>query len=189
MQSKLCPLQHSRGRGSARRGVDTREKDIQSPLKPWDVKALLRGVTMVSDKLYQDNILEHYREPHHRGSLVRANATGQVTNPLCGDEMQVKLRIEDGKIMEVAFTGQGCAISTAAASMLLDTLPGKTVVDIEKLCSRDVLDLLGIEISPTRMKCALLVLDSVRKAFDNYAKPYESSLHKRLAHPSKIQKK
>ena len=119
---------------------------------------------MSMDKMYQENILEHYRHPQLFGKLPHATSAGSVTNPLCGDEMEVFLKVEKGMVKEASFVGKGCAISTAAASMLLPNLPGKSLANAQKLCSKDVLDLLAIEVGPTRMKCALLVLDCVRKA-------------------------
>jgi nitrogen fixation NifU-like protein len=116
------------------------------------------------DDLYRDYILEHYRRPHNFGILEAPDARYEGANPLCGDRITVMLGIRDGVVAEVAFTGRGCAISQASASLLTDELRGKTLDEAARFTSDDVLDLLGIEISPARLKCALLSLDTLEHA-------------------------
>jgi nitrogen fixation protein NifU and related proteins len=117
------------------------------------------------DDLYRDEILEHYRRPHNFGTLPEPDASFEGANPLCGDRITLMLDIgEDGNVADVAFTGRGCAISQASASMLTDEIRGMSVADVAKLQNQDVLDLLGIEISPARLKCALLSIDTLKKA-------------------------
>ena len=116
------------------------------------------------DDLYRDYILEHYRRPHNFGTMDDATASYEGANPLCGDRITLQLRVRDGVLDGVAFTGRGCAISQASASLLTDEVKGKPVGDAAKLSSSDVLELLGIEISPARMKCALLSLDTLQHA-------------------------
>jgi nitrogen fixation protein NifU and related proteins len=116
------------------------------------------------DDLYRDYILEHYRRPHNFGVLENATATQEGANPLCGDRITMQLRVADGQIAGVGFTGRGCAISQASASLLTDEIKGKAVSAAEGMSSSDVLDLLGIEISPARMKCALLSLETLQGA-------------------------
>ena len=116
------------------------------------------------DDLYRDYILDHYRKPHNFGVLESPDARHEGANPLCGDRITMMLGIRDGHISEVAFTGRGCAISQASASLLTDEIKGKAVEDVERMTPDDVLELLGIEISPARLKCALLSLDTVEKA-------------------------
>jgi nitrogen fixation NifU-like protein len=111
------------------------------------------------DELYRDYILEHYRHPHNFGILEDPDARAEGANPLCGDRITMMLRIRDGLISEVAFTGRGCAISQAAASLLSDEIKGKPVAEVTGMTAADALELLGIEISPARLKCALLGLD------------------------------
>ncbi len=123
------------------------------------------------DDLYRDYILEHYRRPHNFGVLEHANASHEGANPLCGDRITLQLRLADGKIAGVGFTGRGCAISQASASLLTDQIKGKPVVDAASLTSKDVLDLLGIDISPARLKCALLSLDTLQHALADAARP------------------
>ncbi|MES2209783.1 MAG: SUF system NifU family Fe-S cluster assembly protein [Chloroflexota bacterium] len=116
------------------------------------------------DDLYRDYILEHYRRPHNFGVLEHANASHEGANPLCGDRITLQLRLADGKVAGVGFTGRGCAISQASASLLTDEIKGKPVADAAAMTSQDVLDLLGIDISPARLKCALLSLETMQLA-------------------------
>jgi nitrogen fixation NifU-like protein len=116
------------------------------------------------DDLYRDYILEHYRRPHNFGVLETPTTTYEGANPLCGDRITLMLGIRDGVVADVAFTGRGCAISQASASLLTDEIKGKPVADVERMTSEDLLELLGIEISPARLKCALLSLDTLEHA-------------------------
>src|SRR4029079_11734930 len=116
------------------------------------------------DDLYRDYILEHYRRPHNFGVLEAPTAKFEVSNPLCGDRITMMLGIRDGVVADVAFTGRGCAISQASASLLTAEIKGQSVDELARLTSADVLDLIGIEISPARLKCALLSLDTLEHA-------------------------
>ena len=127
------------------------------------------------DDLYRDYILEHYRRPHNFGVLEGATASHEGANPLCGDRITLQLRLADGTIAGVGFTGRGCAISQASASLLTDEVKGKPVVEAARMTSQDVLDLLGIEISPARLKCALLSLDTLQHALADAGKDAAAS--------------
>jgi nitrogen fixation NifU-like protein len=117
------------------------------------------------DELYRDQILDHYKRPHNFGRLDDYDLEFEDSNPFCGDEQHVFVKLDDeGRVSEVSFEGQGCAISTAATSLLTDELVGKTREELLALPKEFVLDLLGIEISATRLKCALLGLKVVKGA-------------------------
>jgi nitrogen fixation NifU-like protein len=117
------------------------------------------------DELYREQILEHYKRPHNFGRVENPDLEFEDNNPFCGDEQHVTIRLDgEDRVTEVAFEGQGCAISTAATSLLTDELVGKTREELLRLPKEFVLDLLGIEISATRMKCAMLGLKVVKSA-------------------------
>jgi nitrogen fixation NifU-like protein len=121
------------------------------------------------DDMYRENILEHYKRPHNfsppAAELPRVDLEFHDMNPLCGDELTVKLAVDgEGRIEDLRFEGHGCAISQAAASMASDEVKGMTVDEVVVLDRSFVLELLGIDISATRMKCALLSLKVIKGA-------------------------
>ena len=113
---------------------------------------------MAMDDLYRDNILDHYKNPRNYGRLQRPDITHEEDNPLCGDVVGMDFSIKDGVIDDIRFHGRGCAISQASASLLTERLKGMPLDDAKKINKDDVLGELGIEISPARIKCALLSL-------------------------------
>lgn len=114
--------------------------------------------------LYRENILDHYRNPRNYGTIEDADISYEDSNPLCGDRVRIDLRIEDGKISEIKFSGRGCAISQASASMLTEMVEGADLDEIRELSAQDILDELGVPISPARVKCALLGLKVLKSA-------------------------
>jgi nitrogen fixation NifU-like protein len=114
------------------------------------------------DDLYRDYILEHYRRPHNFGVLESPSATYEGANPLCGDRITMQLQVADGVVTGVGFTGRGCAISQASASLLTDEIRGKPLAEVTAFGASDLLELLGIEISPARLKCAMLSFVSLQ---------------------------
>lgn len=111
------------------------------------------------DDLYREVIIERYKNPQFRGLLDPHDISFEDENPLCGDHIRVDLRVnEQGKVTEAAFSGHGCAISQASADLLMETVIGKSLDELKQLTKQDVLDNLGIELGPVRLKCALLSL-------------------------------
>jgi len=114
------------------------------------------------DDLFRENILEHYKHPRNRGTLEDPDYTYEDSNPLCGDRLRMDFRVRDGVIVETRFVGHGCSISQAAASMLSEKLEGMRLEDARRIGRGDVLDMLGIELGPVRLKCALLALKTMK---------------------------
>nr|MBA2513839.1 SUF system NifU family Fe-S cluster assembly protein [Solirubrobacterales bacterium] len=108
------------------------------------------------DQLYREYILDHYKNPHNWGEMDGADLEFEDTNPLCGDELKVQLKLDaDNRVEQVAFSGHGCAISQASASMASDEVIGMPIAELVRLDKSFILELLGIDISATRLKCAL----------------------------------
>jgi nitrogen fixation NifU-like protein len=111
------------------------------------------------DDLYREIIIERYKTPQFRGRLDPHDIQFEDDNPLCGDHIEVTLRVDkDGRVTEAAFDGKGCAISQASADLLMESVIGKTLDEVKQLDKEYLLDLLGIELGPVRLKCALLSL-------------------------------
>ena len=117
---------------------------------------------MSFDDLYRQNILDHYQNPRNFGTLEHPDISAEDSNPLCGDEIRIDLRVKDGVIEDVRFSGKGCSISRAAASMLTEEIRGKTLEEVKRIGRDDVLEMLGIELGPVRLKCALLALKTLK---------------------------
>ena len=117
------------------------------------------------DDFYKDYILDHYRNPRNFGHLDHVDASAEDINPLCGDTIRMELAVDgDGRVGDVKFSGKGCAISQASASMLTETIKGMKLEDVARLPQDAVLENVGIGISPTRMKCAMLGLKVLKSA-------------------------
>ena len=117
---------------------------------------------MSFDDFFRQNILDHYQNPRNYGTLERPDISAEDSNPLCGDEIRMDLRVRDGVIEDVRFSGKGCSISRAAASMLTEEIRGKTLEEVKRIGKEDVLEMLGIELGPVRLKCALLALKTLK---------------------------
>lgn len=116
----------------------------------------------MSYEMYQEAILDHYRNPRNVGKLEDADISAQGDNPLCGDQIAVYLKLDGNRVADVKFQGKGCAISQASASMLTVHLKGKTMEEVRKMDKEKILKLLGIPISPVRLKCAILSLEVLK---------------------------
>lgn len=115
------------------------------------------GENLFVDSIYRENILEHSKNPQNKGKLDPNDYSFEDTNPLCGDEVRIDLRVDDsGVITDIKFSGQGCAISQASASMLTEIVQGMTVDEVKAMPKDELLEEIGIELSPARMKCAML---------------------------------
>jgi len=112
----------------------------------------------MTESLYREIILDHYRNPRNRGTLDPHDYSAEDVNPLCGDEIRIDVRVADGKVDEIKFSGRGCAVSQASASILTEMVEGMTLDEVKALTKDDLLEEIGIPVSPARMKCALLSL-------------------------------
>jgi nitrogen fixation protein NifU and related proteins len=117
------------------------------------------------DELFRDHILDHYRHPRCHGTLEPADASVEDANPLCGDRLRMDFRFAEGRVAAVRFSGIGCSISLAAASLVCEAIEGRTIEEVKRMTRQDVLDLLGVdELGPMRSKCAMLALKTVKAA-------------------------
>ncbi len=114
--------------------------------------------------LYRDEILDHYRHPQNYGHLKEPTHQAKQANASCGDEIALELKLSSGRVNQVGFTAQGCAISLAAASLISEHIKGKTVEQIARMRLDDVINLMGGELNPGRHKCALLPLQAIKTA-------------------------
>lgn len=118
------------------------------------------------EDLYREQILDHYKHPRNFGTLKKANAAASDYIVSCGDQLTIELIVRNNQIQDIRFQGQGCAISIASASMLTEEVKGKSVNDLKTLVKDDILAMLGINPTPTRLKCALLSLEVLHKALN-----------------------
>lgn len=115
------------------------------------------------DDLYREQIIDRYKNPHYRGELDPHDISYEDDNPLCGDKIRIDLRVdENDQVTEAVFSGHGCSISLASADLVVESIIGKSIEDVKHLTKEDVLDMLGIELGPVRLKCALLSLKVVK---------------------------
>jgi nitrogen fixation NifU-like protein len=124
---------------------------------------------MAMEDIYRQYILEHYRDPRNHGHLDHPDIHAADTNPLCGDRIELDLQVEDDRVTDVRFSGRGCAISQAAASMLTERIEGATLDELRALRPADIMEMLGVEIGPARQRCALL---SLRVLHQGISGPY-----------------
>jgi nitrogen fixation NifU-like protein len=118
--------------------------------------------------MYAENILDHYRNPRNFGKIPDAQIKNREYNPLCGDDYEFHLKLQDGIVVDAKFSGDGCAISKASASLLSEHIKEKSLEEIKKMKLADIVKLLGIEVSAARIKCALLPLIAIQKGIQNF---------------------
>jgi len=120
--------------------------------------------------IYLENIIDLYKNPLNRGEIIDPSTTYRAHNPLCGDDITVDLKIEADKVVDIKHRGKGCAINQAAISLLSEEILGKKIGEILRLMPKDVIDMLGIELGPVRLKCALLGIEAIHEAIGQYKK-------------------
>lgn len=120
-------------------------------------------------EIYKENILDHYRDPRNFGKRIACTFSHHENNPLCGDRIEMQVKLDDGKIKDITFNGRGCAVSQASASMLTEHVKGATLAEVQVLGRDDVTQMLGIPLGPVRLRCALLSLKVLLKGLERYA--------------------
>jgi nitrogen fixation protein NifU and related proteins len=141
----------------------------------------------MSDDIYREIILDHYRNPRNKGKLPQADVSTHDSNPLCGDEIDIHLKVEQGKIKDIKFEGRGCAISQASASMLTEMVIDKPLTAVKDLAKDDILENIGLmNLGPARIKCALLSLKVLKMGMINYYIDKDPDSAKKIQDDSKL---
>ena len=141
----------------------------------------------MSDDIYREIILDHYRNPRNKGKLVDADVSIHDSNPLCGDEIDIHLKVEEGKIKNIKFEGRGCAISQASASMLTEMVIEKPLSTVKEIAKNDILENIGLlNLGPARIKCALLSLKVLKMGMVRYYTDKDPESAKRLDEDTKL---
>ncbi|HET6800779.1 MAG TPA: SUF system NifU family Fe-S cluster assembly protein [Nitrososphaeraceae archaeon] len=141
----------------------------------------------MSDDIYREIILDHYRNPRNKGKLPHADVSTHDSNPLCGDEIDIHLKVEQGKIKDIKFEGRGCAISQASASMLTEMVLDKPLTAVKDLAKDDILENIGLmNLGPARIKCALLSLKVLKMGMINYYIDKDPDSAKKIQDESKL---
>jgi nitrogen fixation protein NifU and related proteins len=141
----------------------------------------------MSDDIYREIILDHYRNPRNKGKLPNADVSIHDSNPLCGDEIDIHLKVEEEKVKEIKFEGRGCAISQASASMLTEMIVGKSLSTVKDLKKQDILENIGLtNLGPARIKCALLSLKVLKLSMVKYYAEKDPQSAKELTDDSRL---
>ena len=122
----------------------------------------------MDDNLYREELMEIYKHPSNKGVLTNPSVSVHKNNPLCGDEVNVQLSIENNIIKDVKYNGSACMVSIVSSSLISDFIKGKTINEVQKISQDDVLHIIGINLTTSRIKCATLVLDALQEAIKNY---------------------
>ena len=140
----------------------------------------------MSDDIYREIILDHYRNPRNKGKLPGADISTHDSNPLCGDEIDIHMKIQGDRITDIKFEGKGCAISQASASMLTEMVINKPLASVKDIAKMDILENIGLtNLGPARVKCALLALKVMKLGMVNYFASKDPESAKILEHDSK----
>jgi nitrogen fixation NifU-like protein len=140
----------------------------------------------LSDDIYREIILDHYRNPRNKGKLPEADVSIHDSNPLCGDEIDIHLKVDGDKIKDIKFEGRGCAISQASASMLTEMVQGKPLTSVKDLSKDDILENIGLtNLGPARIKCALLSLKVLKLGMVKYYADRDPAYAKKIHDDSK----
>ncbi len=141
----------------------------------------------MSDDIYREIILDHYRNPRNKGKLTDADVTIHDSNPLCGDEIDIHLKVEEDKIKDIKFEGRGCAISQASASMLTEMILNKPLSSVKNITKDDILENIGLmNLGPARIKCALLSLKVLKLGMVKYYSDRDPVAAKQVRDDSKL---
>jgi len=116
--------------------------------------------------VYQQNILDHYRHPTHRGEIKDADRRGNIDNPSCGDSVRFHLKVDKNLVVQAKWQGEGCVLSQAAADLLAEYAEGKALPELTVLDKKIMLELVGLELGPNRLSCALLPLEALQRSLD-----------------------
>ena len=140
----------------------------------------------MSDDIYREIILDHYRNPRNKGKLPGADISTHDSNPLCGDEIDIHMKIQGDRITDIKFEGRGCAISQASASMLTEMVINKPLTSVKDIAKTDILENIGLtNLGPARVKCALLALKVMKLGMVNYFASKDPESAKILENDSK----
>ena len=140
----------------------------------------------MSDDIYREIILDHYRNPRNKGKLPGADISTHDSNPLCGDEIDIHMKVQGDKILDVKFEGRGCAISQASASMLTEMVINKPLTSVKDIAKTDILENIGLtNLGPARVKCALLALKVMKLGMVNYLASKDPESAKQFADDSR----
>ena len=132
----------------------------------------------MGEGMYREHILDHYKHPRNFGVWKTCSVEHREHNPVCGDQLSFQLKVDEQKrVSDVHFSGQGCAISVASASLLSDEIKGKSLKEVQSMTRDDIQELLGVELGPVRLKCAMLSLDTVNNACLIYQKYGKKDVH------------
>lgn len=130
----------------------------------------------MNDSLYREQLMEYYKDPQHRGTLANPDVSVYEKNPFCGDEITLQLSVTDGVVEDAKFSGSACAVSIASSEIVTEEIIGKNIEDAEKITKEDILEMLGVELTTSRVKCATLVLEALQKAIEYYKENMDNKI-------------